>query len=325
VRILKLLLIFILTITTNVNSQEITSYLWNINSITSIGGNAVSLNGSPVVISDGNTQVVEFDGIDDGMIINTNPIQGANEFTVEVIIKPYTGGNYEQRFLSIRETATENIRLLMEIRVKNNGWWLDTFLKYNSASLTLLDTANKALKHTINEWTHAALVFKNDTMKAYVNGVEELKGYVDFNAMKEGLTSVGMRYNKASFYKGAIKIIKFTHKALSAKEFIKLNTDSDTITSVMIADKNKVKTIEIFPNPVVDKSIIKFNIPKSGNVTIKVSNLLGEDLAILSNGYYSEGSHIVVLDAAKFDNGIYFISIIYDKFLITKKIIIKRQ
>ncbi|MGD9201146.1 MAG: LamG domain-containing protein, partial [Chitinispirillia bacterium] len=78
--------------------------LWNIDSIDTIGGFPVTVLGDPNVIDipDGE-KAVEFDGIDDGLVINTNPLVGLAEFTVEVLFNPYTGGPFEQRFVHMQQ------------------------------------------------------------------------------------------------------------------------------------------------------------------------------------------------------------------------------
>jgi hypothetical protein len=53
-------------------------------------------------------------------------------------------------------------------------------------------------------------------MSHYVNGVLELEGVVAFAPMSAGRTSIGVRQNRVSWFKGAISEVRFTPAALPA-------------------------------------------------------------------------------------------------------------
>lgn len=193
---------------------------WEINSLTEIGGNSTTLFGAPVLITTGADKAIEFDGKDDGIIVNGNPLKQAVEFTVEVIFKPYSEGNFEQRFVHMEQDNGN--RILIELRsVPGKKWYLDTFIKSGTSSKTLVDTAKT---HPSDKWYHAALVYKNGVMTHFVNGVEELTGAVTYIPVVSGKTSVGMRLNNIHFYKGAVKTVKVSHKALLPSDFITAET-----------------------------------------------------------------------------------------------------
>ncbi len=64
-----------------------------------------------------------------------------------------------------------------------------------------------------------------------------------------------------------------------------------------------------YPNPFNPSTVIKFNLPEKGFVKIWVSNLLGEEVKIISRGIYNQGVHEVVFNAEGLAAGIYFYSI----------------
>lgn len=192
-----------------------TVVLWELNNLNSIGGYPVTLIGEPQVIESDGVKAIEFDGIDDGILINNNPLSGATGFTVEVVFKPYTGGLEEQRFVHFQQD--DNNRVLIETRLVDDKWFLDTFIKSGSSNKTLYA---EDYKHDAGEWYHAALVYKNNVMTHYVDGVEELSGAVTYQTVTSGATSVGVRQNLVSWFKGAVKTIRVTRKALSPEEFL---------------------------------------------------------------------------------------------------------
>jgi len=192
-----------------------TSFNWEIDNLKSIGGNEVHVFGAPKVIESPAGNAVEFNGEADQIVLNTNPLAGATEFTVEVVFYPYSNGLEEQRFLHFQEIDEK--RVLIETRLTdNNQWFLDTFIKSGQSDRTLFA---KNYLHPINAWYHVALIFKAGIMRHYVNGIEEMSGRVDFEPHKTGKTSIGSRLNQVSWYKGAIRNVRITHQALSPEEF----------------------------------------------------------------------------------------------------------
>jgi len=209
------------------NAQDggnITSFMWLIDNVDSIEGHATTKLGDPVVVETSGGKAVHFDGVDDGLLVIANPLQGAEAFTVEVVFKPDSAypDNQAQRFVHIQNPGSEDRRILIELRLtKDHQWYLDTFIKSELSNKTL---AKETALHPVGEWCHAALVYENRTMKHYVNGVEELSGEVDYLPISGGYTSLGTRMDKRSWFKGAIRTLKVTHKALSPDEFLIHNT-----------------------------------------------------------------------------------------------------
>jgi len=77
-----------------------------------------------------------------------------------------------------------------------------------------------------------------------------------------------------------------------------------------------------YPNPFNPSTTIEYSIPKSGNVTLKIFNVLGKELATLVNGQNEAGKHIVNFDASDLNSGVYFYKIEAGSFVDTKKMIL---
>jgi Concanavalin A-like lectin/glucanases superfamily len=190
---------------------------WKIDNLKKIGGFQTTILGEPKIIKTDKGKAVEFDGIDDGIFINTNPIEGFSAFTIEAIFRPDSGGTKEQRWFHIEQTALES-RALLETRLVGEEWFLDTFLKSDENRLPLLA---ENFRHPLNKWYHVALVYDGSEMRHYVDGNLELSGKVNFKAMSSGKISFGVRQNKVYWFKGAIRKAGFTNRALPPKEFMK--------------------------------------------------------------------------------------------------------
>lgn len=195
--------------------------IWNLETLENIGGYSTEVVGKPEIIKSQTECYVQFNGNDDALLVKANPLKNTDTFTIEIIFKPdYSADskNIEQRFVHIQNMLNENSRILIELRLTNDRqWFLDTFIKSDDSQLTLY--AEK-FPHPCNLWYHAALVYENGTMKHYVNKIEELTGAVNYIPIVEAHTSIGVRINHISWFKGGIKVIKFSNKALTPADFL---------------------------------------------------------------------------------------------------------
>lgn len=192
---------------------------WRIDNLSSIGGRPVRVVGTPRVVQTEIGAAVAFNGTSDGLFVDVTPIIGLKAFTVEVLLQPDADGPEEQRFLHLSEVGSEN-RLMMETRVLPGGAWsLDTFLKSGDSSRALLD---RAITHPTGRWHVASLVYDGKTMTHFVNGVQELSGPVEFSPLAGGRTSIGVRQNLASYFKGRIHTVRVTPGVLAPERMLKV-------------------------------------------------------------------------------------------------------
>jgi uncharacterized delta-60 repeat protein len=77
-----------------------------------------------------------------------------------------------------------------------------------------------------------------------------------------------------------------------------------------------------YPNPFNPSTTIKYDIPRQAHVTLKVYNILGEEVAVLVNGERQPGSYEVKFDGGRLSSGIYLYSIKTGNKIITKKMIL---
>jgi len=77
-----------------------------------------------------------------------------------------------------------------------------------------------------------------------------------------------------------------------------------------------------YPNPFNPSTEINFTLANSGNITLKVYDSLGLEVAILVDGYLKAGKHSVMFNAKNFTSGVYYYRIKSDNFTSTRKMIV---
>jgi len=77
-----------------------------------------------------------------------------------------------------------------------------------------------------------------------------------------------------------------------------------------------------FPNPFNPMTQIAYAVPKPGEVSLKVFNLLGEEVITLVNEMQSAGTHTVLFNGSGFPSGIYLCRLQAGSFVETKKMVL---
>lgn len=194
-------------------ARDDSSTVWPLRDAARVGGQTTEVLGSPKASGTGADAALVFDGQGDGVFVPSVPIAGWQAFTIQVRFKPDGSGGEEQRFLHLEDESKH--RVLMETRVRDRQWSLDTFLFQDAThKLTLLD---RTRLHPTDRWYWVALVYDGSKMSHYIDGQLELTGEVEFPPMGAGRTSIGVRQNRVSWFKGAIAELRFTPEALPAE------------------------------------------------------------------------------------------------------------
>ena len=199
------------------HGQVNTAEVWRFDRLDRIGGHATSIQGHPRVIETPIGNAVEFDGVDDALFVDVHPLAGAQTFTWEAIFRP-DGGNAEQRWFHLQEAGSEN-RMLFEIRVVGDRWFLDSFNQSATGSATLM---NKQSLHPLGAWYHVAAVYDGKVFSNYVNGAPDGQAEVELAPQAAGRSAIGVRINLVYYFKGAVHSARFTRRALAPAEFLKV-------------------------------------------------------------------------------------------------------
>lgn len=105
------------------------------------------------------------------------------------------------------------------------------------------------------------------------------------------------------------------------------NYGDDLLHNSVSAIPANYELYQNYPNPFNPRTTIRFGIPRSGEVSLKIYNIRGQLVRTLVNGYFESGYHIVNWDT-KMDNGsyatsgIYFYQILSGNFQMVKKMVL---
>jgi len=77
-----------------------------------------------------------------------------------------------------------------------------------------------------------------------------------------------------------------------------------------------------YPNPFNPSTTIKFNIPEQEFVTLKIYDVMGNEVAVLLNEEKEAGSHSIEFDASRIASGTYFYKLQAGNNIETRKMIL---
>lgn len=216
---------------TDSSSWALAQTVWKFNNLTHIGGMTPKVEGDPKLVASPIGKAIQFNGKDTALFFPGRPLVGAKTFTIEAIFRP-EGGDFQQRWMHIAETdpktgrdanpagtADPNPRFMFEIRVVKDQWYLDAFVNSKAGSKAL---AFPDKLHPLNQWFAVEQTYDGKTYRSYVNGILQGQGEVAFVPHGAGHVMIGTRMNHVNYFKGSIAEARFTTRALTPDQFLKV-------------------------------------------------------------------------------------------------------
>lgn len=203
--------------------------------------------------------------------------------------------------------ATDQVLVTPQITGIEVGDSLVFYLKYLAVFYDRLDvvvsvTDNDSL--AFFDSTLAVLVFTNGSSNDWVQHKFDLSGFAGQDIYIGFREHVGSIFNQGDAF------------------LLDLVAVNSLITSVAgrSPQPDDFQLQQNYPNPFNPSTQISFNLKESSNVTLKVYNLIGQEVStILFDAFKPAGSHTVQFNASHLPNGIYYYKIEAGSFVDVKK------
>ncbi len=291
-------------------------------------GNSIPCNANGAAITndrfDNASSAFSFDGVNDNILVeNSSLINFQDAITVCFWIK--VGEFFEREAYPVSHGNWEN-RWKISIANKRIRWTLKT-----STGIKDLDSETELVK---NQLYLITCLYSGEDYEIYING--ELDAFTTFtgsiNTTSYDLTIGQVLPGNTQYnFKGVLDDIRIYDYALSYPD---INTLYDITTSIdgKVIQNELPARFELFqnyPNPFNPSTVIDYLIPASkmsGNtlfyVTLKIYNVLGQEVATLVNELQQPGRYQVQFDASENPSGIYFYKIQYNGKTLSRKMVL---
>ncbi len=80
--------------------------------------------------------------------------------------------------------------------------------------------------------------------------------------------------------------------------------------------------VQNYPNPFNPSTTIEYALPRAGHVSLKVYNVIGQEVALLVDGHQSAGNYRIEFDAGSYPSGVYFYKLIHQEGSATRKMML---
>jgi hypothetical protein len=182
----------------------------------------------------------------------------------------------------------------------------------------------------LGEWNFIAVTFDTGFVNLYYDGdlIYTDTTIIKYTSLNEYGTDdiyIGRYHtgNPGYSFKGGLDEIRIYNRALSTSE---VNDLYNQVTSVENdAGKNKIPSefdlLQNYPNPFNPITTIKYSVPQSTKVVIKVFDVLGNKIETLVNEEKPVGTYELTWYAENLPSGIYFYRLQAGDFIETKKMV----
>lgn len=284
-------------------------------------GNVISVSGAVLNldrfgISD---NAYKFDGANDNIrVTNSALLNFGNSITINFWIKinklyereqyPISHGNWEKRW----KISVSNDRIRWTIKTGSGIVDLD--------SETMVET---------NRWYNVTALYSGSDMELYINGNLDAFKYWSgsINASNVDLT-IGQSVPGDNNYNfdGILDEIRIYDYALPLSEieqFYDLPTSTDDKNNSSIPEE--IYLYQNYPNPFNPTTIISFTINEAMSqqkVSLKVYDVLGNEISTLINNYMNSGKHKISFDASNISSGVYFYQLRVGNIIRSEKMVV---
>ena len=168
-----------------------------------------------------------------------------------------------------------------------------------------------------------------NTSASDVNTFKNITG-ITYPLLLNGRQSLVDYYGNSSSYDRSVVIDANGNIAYKGTSFVNNDFEdvNQTIEDELTLATSREDDIELpasvllkqnFPNPFNPSTNISYSLPEAANVSLKIYNMLGVEVASLENGFKSAGEHVVTFDASSLSSGLYIYKLNAGTITLTKR------
>lgn len=244
-----------------------------------------------------------------------------------------SGGNYRKQHFAVRHTNTNttNNQMLITCTNDNNGvyhysvnagiaWTLNSTLAQGQENPVAFTSCALDSQAAGNNYGKAVFISNGDSV-IYRGGV---LGSLGARVKVNNNTNSGVVVPSVSSYRTG----STTCGAVIYAGFGPTNVyyDGECLITGLEHTQNEIPDVyslnQNYPNPFNPSTAISFSIPKAGQVSLKIYDVLGNEVATLVNTNLSASSYVVTWDAGAFASGVYFYRLASGDFTDVKKMML---
>lgn len=257
----------------------------------------------------------------------------ANTWSVRYITDAVPGTIYERPAITIQQrdfslpqrilvTCTKNDRAVYHYTIDGGATWNIDF-GLGLASMPVDYTSCSSDTSTLNGRDFiSAFVDLNGDSVTVRHG--ELGNLGTPMYKKNGVASTGTLAPVSAIYsEGNLKYSAFAYAGVGpAGVYYNMESLVTGITPVSNEMPSAFRLEQNYPNPFNPVTNIKFAVAKTGNVTLKVYDISGREVALLINEELNAGTYNFDFNASHLASGIYFYKLITNNYTDTKKMVL---
>jgi hypothetical protein len=344
-KFLQLYLVILLTIPLSAQDPSLVGF-WTFDDSTavdsSIYGNDGTLNGNPMIISGMKSSAIYFDGIDDEVFVwDSNSLDTDSSMTISLWIMPDSVSPEGAKPMSKWYSSTQQGDWILSLSSRDscNGTCVSYYFGF--ANYSVYGTTNGWFSIgpdnidyylILGEWNFIAVTFDTGFVNLYYNGdlIYTDTTVIKYTSLGEYGTDdihIGRYHSGYSGYsfKGGLDEIRIYNRALSESEV------NDIYNQVTAVEENEIGVLptnyyltQNYPNPFNPTSTIKFQIPELSFVSLKVYDVLGNEIETIVNEEKPTGSYKVEFNANGLPSGVYFYQLKASDYVETKKMLLMK-
>ncbi len=223
-------------------------------------------------------------------------------------LSPITVNSHNNPLPEPQNLLTETIGTLTLGKVEAEQW-SSCLVRYQNVTI---DSANADGSYNYGE------SYGNDGVLPHTRIIWS-DGNTSFNA---GASAV--KVSKGDFFSSITGVLGYTHAyyKLTPRKDDDISGYIPTDVADEVSASLDFSLQQNYPNPFNPSTKISYSIPKAGLVTIKIFNILGQELRVLVNQMMNPGTYDVSFDASSLTSGVYFYSLSVDNFTQVKKMML---